>query len=949
MLISHRSRVWNGFLLAALLLSLLSTVVAASPARASTAPSEHDDELSTPLAIEVTMTELPAIGKTAAVTIVVSSTERAAGIRVDIVGSEGLRIDDERGFVIDLAAGESRTLRTSVTPEAAGNHTVAANVSLDFGGGTVWGDSDAVYFNSGDGTASEGFTYAGDPLAGAGVPGPGNTMDFESEAFPDGSMPAVAIDEDVMLPVDTGEPGGQDDGGREGDIAAAAGMLKIRGNTGMSHRNGLWKPQMLLVELLASNGVTITWTYSNIYGDFVFNVNNPGTFRIRVWANYVHSSMTIGAIRVVGNGLQTLNKFSRAGWHYFIPTMGPFPNGEINVGAWIPDPNWSGSRAWWIYQDLIDAWLYTRNQTPQGVPADSRQPDGVTVEWEPGSTVGTFYSNSRIHLEDVDANSGHTVLHEYGHAVMDNVYSSFPFNDCPSPHFIQRVGGKNCAWTEGWASFLAIAVKWDPVYTWGCALPCTPASVNFEERYTPTFPVPWDEGELVEGNVTASLWDFVDAYTDGFDKTNSAITPFWKIWDVVYNHDHNTFFEFWIHWRGNVNFINSLATLYQNTIDYGWFANCPDYLYEDDDNFLEIPINAFPNDPPYQRAFCTDNDVDWYKFPAVAGDTYTIETSNLGVAQNGSIADTTLTLYRQDPHTLTQLAYDDNGGSQDLSSRIVHTATTGGEFLVAVRHKDNRGDRNYSYSIDFTLASSNVAPSVTAPTHQLFAGGMLGNPEADVYTVDVRASWTASDPDDGIAFQSLQGQVDDAGYVALEPSLAGTAQSHNVPLTIGTANQLQVSATDSFGASSGYATGESFELLGAQETGFTYEGLWTTHDATGAWGGSYMSTDGSPSPSIAAVPSVTDGATATFNVTGASVALVGMTAPDGGRAEIYIDGDLQGMADFYSVKPMSRQVVFAVNDLSAGAHHTLEVRWIPYSNEWSSGYQLYLDGIIALN
>lgn len=951
MLMLRRSRVWSGFLLAALLLSLLGTLVTPSPARAGTDPPEYDDELRTPLTVEVSMAELPSVGKSAEVTIVVSSTERADGVQVGIVGSDGLRIDGERELVIDLAAGESRTLSALVTPEVAGNHTVAANVSLDFGDGNGWGDSDGVYFFSGDGSASEGFRYMGDPMAGEAAPGPGNTMEFESEAFSDGSMPAIPTDEDVEVPVDKGEPGGEDDVPREGDIAAATGMLAIRGNVGVTHRDGTWKPQKLLVELLSSRGEHIAFTYSDFNGHYVFNVGNPGRFRIRVRAYYRHTSMSIGAIRVVLNGFQTSSKFSLAGWNYSLPVMGPFSDGEIFVGTWRPSPTWSGSRAWWVYQDLMDGFFSTWNQTPPGAPAGSRQPDGVTVEWQPGSTVHPHYNHHsrRVKLKDIDANTHSTPLHEYGHAVMHNVYGTLPPIDCPSQHSIEKVSATNCAWLEGWADFFSIYVAGNPIYTHGCALPCTPSgAANLEMRLT--FPVPWDQGDLVEGNIAASLWDFVDARADGSDKTDPTITPFWKIWDVVYNHNHNNFFEFWDTWSANVNytvFAQSLATLYQNTIDYGWPAVCGDYSNEGDDA-VPWTFAAYPADAPYPRYFCTDHDVDWYKLEVVAGETYVIETANLSTALNGSIADTTLTLYRQDPNTYTQLAYDDNGGSENLASRIVYTASAGGELLVAVRQRYGLGNPFYYYTIDVSRVTNNVAPTVTAPTQRLFAGQTLGNPEAAVYTVDVKAEWTASDPDDGIAFQSLQAQVDDGGFVVVEPSISPNVRAHIVPVRIGATNQLQVSATDTYGASSGYATGASFELLGIQDTDFTYEGVWTNKDAEGAWGGSYMSTDGSASPMIADASSTPAVAYATATFTGVSMALVGMTASDGGRAEIYIDGELQGLADFYSASEMSRQVVFAVNDLSAGAHQ-LEVRWVKFSNEGSSGFQLYLDGVIALD
>ena len=942
MLMFLRSRVWNGLLLGALLLSLFGALVAPSPARADTDPPEHDDDRHTPLGVEVTMAELPSVGKSSEVTIVVSSTQPASGVRVEVVASDGLRIEGERAFAIDLRAGEAHTLRTSVTPELAGNHSVSANVSLDFGDGNVWGDSDGVYFNSGDDAATTGFSYEGHPMAGAASPGPGNTREFTSEAFPDGSMPAPLMDEDAEIPADTGEPGGQDDAPRDGDVAAASGYVTIRGNVGMFQRNGNWKNQILLVTRVTANGAVVDWTYSDIHGNFAFEVYEPNMIRIRVWANYRHNSMDIGAIRVVGNGLQTQNPWTFAGWHYNLPTFtGPFPNNELDVGSWGPAYNWEGRRAWWIHQDLMDAWLYTRNHVPPGEPLGSRQPDGVTVEWEPGSDDGNYYFSfdRRVHLEDIGANSSNLVLHEYGHAIMHNVYGFMPANDCPSPHNIELLSTSRCAWSEGWASFFSIFVKHQPVYTHPCALPCSmPASVNFEERSTSGYPYAWDTGEKVEGNVTASLWDFIDPYPDGLDKTDSAITPFWKIWDVFYNNDYTTFADFWIHWVNHVEFTNSTATLYQNTIDFGWTALCQDWQSEpaDDRPSLLLPVSN-PADPPYQGAFCTDRDVDYFRFDGIAGSTYVIETSELGTANDGSVADTTLTLYRMTQFGgLVQLAFDNNSGGQHLASRITYTPANSGWYFVAVRHADDGGDHNYRYSIDFSEAGGNVAPTVTPPTNRLAAGQMLANPSDGVYTVDFIANWTADDPDGGIASQTLELQVDDAGFQPLTTSMDGSARTYDVPVTLGTTNQLRVSATDTAGNSSDYATGESFEVVGAQETDFTYTGTWKSLNSTNAWGGTYQRTDG------------VAGVNAVYTFTGAGAALVGLQRPDGGQADIYIDGVPHGTVDFYEVANLNRRVLYVVDGLSAG-EHTFEIHWIDQHHESSTGYRLYLDGLIALD
>jgi|GEM_PF-7071612 len=698
----HRFGLWRGFFVVALLLSMIGTAGARSTVPSPIVESDPGHDRRTPLTVAISLSETPSLHKTAEATIVVSSSQPANSVYVNIVGSDGLHIEGETSMVVDLRAGESRRWATKVTPEVAGNHSVAVNASLDLGGGNVWGDSDAVYFASGDGTASRNFVFAGDPTSGGASPGPGNTMEIKPETFPDGSMAAFTIDRDVEILVDSGTPGSPDESALRGDPAALNAELTIRGNTGMFDRKGVWQPQMLLVELLSDTGISIAWTYSDYDGNYVFRVDNPGAFRIRAWAYYRHTSMTVGAIRVVGSGLQTWNPFSIAGWNYSIPVMGPVPDGEFDVGGWVPGTEWGGNRAWWIYQDLIDAFRYTWDKVPPGVPAGSRQPDGVTVEWEPGSTDGTYYRGDerRVHLADVDANSGHTVLHEYGHAVMHNVYGGyFPVNDCPNPHYITSAGGNNCSWTEGWANFFSLAVKNDPVYTWGCARPCIPSSLNFEAHAPGDY---WDEGEFVEGNVAATLWDFIDPYPDGLDKTTSAITPFWKIWDVVYNNNDDDFNDFWFTWHNDVNLTNSLATLYQNTIDWGWM-HCADHIFEPDDSYMQLQVYSHPDDNPYQKVLCTDYDIDYYKFEAVAGRSYTIETLNLGTAQDGSIADTTLVLYGPSAQGLTTLAYDDNSGSQYLASRIIFTAAFDGWHYVGVRHAANRGDLNYRYSIDFTL------------------------------------------------------------------------------------------------------------------------------------------------------------------------------------------------------------------------------------------------------
>jgi hypothetical protein len=683
----------------ALLVSLLGATYSPSPVQADSAENEYgEDERHTPIAAEVTLSIMPAVGQQAGVTIIVSSPQPAPGTEVNVVTSDGVRIDGPSHFAIDLAAGEPHTLISVITPLVAGNHSVSANVIYSLGDGNSWGDTAAAYFHSGDGSSSINFSYQGNPTSGGASPGPYDTETATIQAYSDGTLAALAVDDHPPAPADDAVPG--EKSVEPDDTVRAAGLLTIRGTAGYWTDTG-WVNQILLVELLDGNGNHIAYTYSGWDGTYHFMLANPGKFQLRFWAYYYHGSQVAGALRVIGDG-DISGPFDVSGYNYTVGTYGPYQDGvDVNVGYWQPDVNWNGRRAFWILQSLVQGFFYPWSHVPPGVEPGSRLPDGVTVKWFPGSTVGAFYSQStrKIQLTDVDANSPHTILHEYGHAIMDNVYrqlgSSMPRHDCPSPHYVESVSGRVCAWTEGWANFYAIAVLDDPVYKWGCALPCTPPSVDLENRRSV---VAFDSGDLVEGNVAASMWDFIDGRPDGWDMTNVATTPFWRLWDTFYTQTDDDFNDFIWYLTSYHNMNNVLATLYQNSIDYGW-EQCGDWYMEPDNDPSQAHWHHPNNYHPYTLRLCTDYDTDFFQFYATPGKTYTIWTLNLSTSGNGTLTDTTLELYGTDG--VTFLAYDDNGGDSYLASKIVFTATTEGWHYVAVRQANGKGDLAYRYDIDF--------------------------------------------------------------------------------------------------------------------------------------------------------------------------------------------------------------------------------------------------------
>jgi hypothetical protein len=93
-------------------------------------------------------------------------------------------------------------------------------------------------------------------------------------------------------------------------------------------------------------------------------------------------------------------------------------------------------------------------------------------------------------------------------------------------------------------------------------------------------------------------------------------------------------------------------------------------------------------------------DSDWFRFSAVAGTSYIMET-----ILNG-LADSTLTLYDKDG--VTQLRYDDDGGT-DRASLIQWSPTTSGTYYVAVK------GFNAGYTGDYSLSVRADKPVVSGP------------------------------------------------------------------------------------------------------------------------------------------------------------------------------------------------------------------------------------------
>jgi len=96
------------------------------------------------------------------------------------------------------------------------------------------------------------------------------------------------------------------------------------------------------------------------------------------------------------------------------------------------------------------------------------------------------------------------------------------------------------------------------------------------------------------------------------------------------------------------------------------------------DNTPALASNLAVDGSAQMHNTCPAGDVDWVRFPATAGVTYTLETLNPATQ-----ADTYLCLYQSDG--ATQLMCDDDSGPAK-ASRIIWQAPVSGDYLLQVRH-----------------------------------------------------------------------------------------------------------------------------------------------------------------------------------------------------------------------------------------------------------------------
>jgi hypothetical protein len=183
-------------------------------------------------------------------------------------------------------------------------------------------------------------------------------------------------------------------------------------------------------------------------------------------------------------------------------------------------------------------------------------PERLNVYW-PGPSVfgqigGSCYFYNGIRLTEPDGRSPDAILHEFGHFVLSRFHGDNPIILACAPtfeHAFPQHTSLHCAWSEGWASFLAAALLGKPRYQ-GWDLEDPLAHSDFP-RIDPVDPHATNADN--EWATAAALWDLFDhlpepwdPHADGWDGPARN-----GIWTLSTQRGFNLDFgieEFWLKW-----------------------------------------------------------------------------------------------------------------------------------------------------------------------------------------------------------------------------------------------------------------------------------------------------------------------------------------------------------------------------------------------------------------
>jgi hypothetical protein len=153
-----------------------------------------------------------------------------------------------------------------------------------------------------------------------------------------------------------------------------------------------------------------------------------------------------------------------------------------------------------------------------------------------------------------------------------------------------------------------------------------------------------------------------------------------------------------------------------------------------------------------------------------------------------------------------------------------------------------------------------------------------------------------------------------------------------------TTYRYQVQAVDTAGNTSPVALGATFTVPDTDNSfGTSFNGSWSGVNLAGAFGGSVSQ---SSTANATANPATAQTAT--------SFAVVSTLGPDRGIAQVKVDGQVVGTVDLFAATQQTAQVVYAINGLTAGATHQVQLVVTGTKNASATAAKVDYDAILAL-
>jgi hypothetical protein len=214
-----------------------------------------------------------------------------------------------------------------------------------------------------------------------------------------------------------------------------------------------------------------------------------------------------------------------------------------------------------------------------------------------------------------------------------------------------------------------------------------------------------------------------------------------------------------------------------------------------------------------------------------------------------------------------------------------------------------------------TIAAARVvidrtSPNVTTPRVALKAGAQLGGTSSTV-PLPMTLTWTGSDSGAGIASYDVKRSIDDGAYTTIATKVTGTSLGWT--MTPGHSYTFKVRARDKAGNVGPWVGPSTWytSLVQQQNAAVTYAGTWA-----GQTGGGY---------SAGSVKFASEAAaSASYRFRGRSIGWVTTLRPDGGLAQVYVDGVLVATVDTASSDTTARVLAFT-KSWTGLATHTIRV------------------------